>query len=607
MSTTTDTAHSTGTSASFLVRLLSALEVAREWMTRRNTAPDFDPRLRWIPRALFAVVIIVYPIIVTLQDPAFVLGGQMWAEMATNYFPNAHSDSLLIQLFATDFGYIPLPQRLIALVGSLVGLGAGATAYFYTFAAMILGAALVATICLPTFRSVIQSDVLRFILAALILLLSDFESRTFINFTYFAVVPLLFITALAFARGTRDIPAWAWAFPIFLISKPAVLGVLPAMVIVALVSGKRFRWITAISAALGITQAVRLVISLRTGETPANPSTDDSFIVSATRAAVTGIGRYTLGPDWELGIRPLLIAGILAIALLVAVALLTRGASSGLTFAALSVVLISATLNAISFPNLWQKGAVVLENVTVNRLYTFMIWAVLILVVAMLSQLSDAVAWRVRTATAPSIRTAASIAASVGAVVVLLAGFTSTGWTSLTAALNGPLTIGGLSQWHDQAGRIDASSDDICVPIEPMNWYYAQGCGVINAPGSDFNSPYEYRDQTDTVAITIPDYVADLDSFALLVTPDSQAEAGQRLHATAEIDSSIVTGTTVLAETGSYVSLAETQGDIAGASAGDVIHVTFDIPVRVAWAIPADEAEPPQSPTVIWMGTAAVR
>jgi hypothetical protein len=67
-----------------------------------------------LPTALFLLTIIFYFTYMLLMQPRWILGGEMWAEMATNYFINANSNVFLQQFFSTDAGYIPFPQRLIA-------------------------------------------------------------------------------------------------------------------------------------------------------------------------------------------------------------------------------------------------------------------------------------------------------------------------------------------------------------------------------------------------------------------------------------------------------------------------------------------------------------
>ena len=104
-----------------------------------------------IPIVLFAVAITFYCVYLALVQSSWVLGGGMWAEMASNYYPNSISDSLWTRLFATDFGYVPLPQRLIGIVGSSFNLPAAAIPYFYTWSAVILTGAMVGSFCLRPF------------------------------------------------------------------------------------------------------------------------------------------------------------------------------------------------------------------------------------------------------------------------------------------------------------------------------------------------------------------------------------------------------------------------------------------------------------------------
>ncbi|NKC48732.1 hypothetical protein HED54_12175 [Ochrobactrum anthropi ATCC 49188] len=66
------------------------------------------------------------------------IGGGMWAEMATNYYPNANASSFVQKLLSTDAGYIPAPQRLIALVGNQLNLPAATIPYFYTWSSIFL-------------------------------------------------------------------------------------------------------------------------------------------------------------------------------------------------------------------------------------------------------------------------------------------------------------------------------------------------------------------------------------------------------------------------------------------------------------------------------------
>jgi hypothetical protein len=135
------------------------------------------------PDILFLSTVFLYVCYQLAMQPGWVLGGEMWAEMATNYFPNANSPSYLQKFFSTDAGYIPAPQRLIAFVGNQFNLPAASVPYFYIWSAIICTGMMIGAFCLGQFRTLVKSDSLRFLTAISILMVADFETRTFINFT----------------------------------------------------------------------------------------------------------------------------------------------------------------------------------------------------------------------------------------------------------------------------------------------------------------------------------------------------------------------------------------------------------------------------------------
>ena len=138
-------------------------------------------------------------------------------------YANAQAPSLVARLMSTDAGYIPLPQRLLALLFH----APGATRLQHSIRLQLdrdpahrgHGGEL-----LPgPFRRVVQSDGLRLLVALSVLALADYETRTFINFTYFAAFFILILSALALVSDKMDAPpGWAWLTPVLMISKPAV-------------------------------------------------------------------------------------------------------------------------------------------------------------------------------------------------------------------------------------------------------------------------------------------------------------------------------------------------------------------------------------------------
>lgn len=219
------------------------------------------PALRAKDYALFFAIALLYPLYQLALNPDWMLGGQMWAEMATNYYANAAADTWAQRLFALDAGYFPIPQRIIAAICASLGVPSVSVPFVYTWSATILTGIIVSTFTLPVFRAVLRPDTLRAIVTLTVLLVADFETRTFINFTYFGGFLAVTVTALALALGKEDVPRWVWIVPVFFLSKPAVLAALPAMIAVAFVAGNRFRWIALVSFVLGSAQTIRLLIS----------------------------------------------------------------------------------------------------------------------------------------------------------------------------------------------------------------------------------------------------------------------------------------------------------------------------------------------------------
>lgn len=240
--------------------------ILRKWLFAGDDIVKADAGSEHRPFSLFLLCIVSYCLYLILMQPSWVLGGEMWAEMGSNYFPAASSPSILVKLFTTDAGYIPLPQRILAACGDLLNFSASSIAYFYTWSAIVLTGAMIGVFCLKPFRLLVSNDFLRFFSAITILLIADFETRTFINFTYFSAFFIAILTALALVDRSRDVPWWAWFIPIMILSKPTVLSVLPAMIVVAYVSKARFRLITALAVLFCFGQMIQMYLSNAAGQ-----------------------------------------------------------------------------------------------------------------------------------------------------------------------------------------------------------------------------------------------------------------------------------------------------------------------------------------------------
>ena len=143
-----------------------------------------------LPRRYFALCIALYVCYLLAMQPALLLDGEMWAEMATNYYANAQAPSLVARLMSTDAGYIPCHSASSPCCFMPWRYPPPAFHTPYSWTAILLTAAMVGSFCLSPFRRVVQSDGLRLLVALSVLALADYETRTFINFTYFAALHL---------------------------------------------------------------------------------------------------------------------------------------------------------------------------------------------------------------------------------------------------------------------------------------------------------------------------------------------------------------------------------------------------------------------------------
>lgn len=140
---------------------------------------------------LFFITWILIVCLKFLQFPSLTVRPEMFAENATNFFINAYTKDLLHNLVSLDAGYLPLIQRIIAVV--LVKVFHTVT--LYPLVTQWIAIAFIATFCsffiLSEFRKLIASDLARAFIALSLSMVSDYEINTFINFIYFGGIYLL--------------------------------------------------------------------------------------------------------------------------------------------------------------------------------------------------------------------------------------------------------------------------------------------------------------------------------------------------------------------------------------------------------------------------------
>ena len=88
-------------------QIISSSSLFRDWLLENNEPYNqiqTDNNFR--PVFYFILCVVFYCLFQIITQQVWVLGGEMWAEMATNYFSNASAPSIAIKLFATDKAYI---------------------------------------------------------------------------------------------------------------------------------------------------------------------------------------------------------------------------------------------------------------------------------------------------------------------------------------------------------------------------------------------------------------------------------------------------------------------------------------------------------------------
>lgn len=549
------------------------------------------------PLVLFIISVLFYVVYQLLMQPSWVTGGEMWAEMATNYYPNANASSYLQKLLSTDAGYIPAPQRLIALIGNQLNLSAASIPYFYTWSSILLTGMLVGTFCLAQFRKIVRSDFLRLFTSIAILLVADFETRTFINFTYFSAFFVAIITALALVDDSAEIPWWAWLVPVFMVSKPAVLAALPAMILVAFVGRFRFRLIVLFSVILCAGQLVQMFISSAAGAMPVRITdiTLASKILAVIKYFLGLLGGYLTGPALNLHRLHLFVVGSFVLMLCAYLVTFRRLASNALILVGFSLLFFNVLLNVFVLTDSWNIDMARLQGVPLYRHIIVGFFGCVLVLCGVIASFSDY----------SSSASRSPFMGWAGAFLFLI-WFLWSGWLEFAGKISrepASPTINS-SQWQNMSGAIDAGLSPLCVPINPwdkgVNLMYRRNCGLLKSPPAWEDGSVMVSDNL-VFQISPPIDLLDktLVAAAFLVKPlghgRSFVEISMRINLKDGNTKYFSGSNDFIASGGLLMVFGEKpvfMNDVEG------ITLIFNIPVEVALS----KQEPAGIPGVAWMG-----
>lgn len=542
---------------------------------------------------LFWAAVLFHVVYLLALQPGWLLGGAMWAEMGPNYFDNANAPSLYQNFFAVDAGYVPLPQRIVAYIGALFSIPAVSVPYYYSWMSVALISLLICSFLIERFRAVIESDGLRLLVVIAVLMVADFESRTFINFTYFSVFFIGAVIALALSDRKNDLPLWAWLVPFLFVSKPAVMTILPVLVFAALLRPGRIRAIAVVSVLFCLVQVARMVVSANTGWTPLQHSDSSLFYKGylALVYTVTLFGRFLLGPDFQAGFGTFAVVGSLVLAIL-GLAFAKVINARPLLLVGVGLVAFTALLNCLAFSLVWTDSfQPVVTDFRISR-YILTAYIGFVFVVAACAAILASAAARFRFG-------------RLAAVVIFSLWFIGTGWASYGTKISRQWVAPGLgnSYWKEFSGAIDQGVTPLCVPIDPFPWLYGRNCERLT-PLAEQNYVLKQIKKSDEgylleVPISASVQSRNLVSIALFIKPASDSDSDIRGRALVEDMQGQVHelhARRVLPSTGGLLLFTQLSGQYI--ESFKRIRIVFEQPVDVAY-----QSSNQSQPSIVLMGT----
>lgn len=573
-----------------------------------------DMRSQTAPRAYFTAVIIFYCLFMLACQSEWVLSGEMFGDMGNNYYVVAAGElkkSLLFRMFATDGGYIPLPLRLMGLFGFYADLKAAAIPYYYTWTGIVGMAMMVGVFCLAPFRALIPSDLLRFLVCLLLLVVVDFESRVVLNVPYFGLFFCGILIALAMTPNAPDAPGWAWAAPILIVSKAHDLILLPLLVWALFLAKPRFRWVIAACLVASAGQLVHVASHALGGTRSYYQSQSLTFFekIYSTLAHFFGLlSGYAIGPRYyghvyDVSVWLVIGLGLVAFALLVLLLLRHRHPAASLIVVGAALLLLTCLINSFALSVTWNPTLVVLPGIPVYRHILSGYFGAVLILVALIQIGTDR--W-------PSMGRRLGVSAQqapfVVAPVLFLGWLALSGWIGrgLTMSEEPPFPLVGASAWQKYAAAIDSGRAPLCVPINPYTWIYARRCRtLVPLPEWDWAQRETFFGRlvpaNQPIRVAAPAEVtrAAVTLIGIPLRPAGAVRKDVRVHASAELlDGSTVTlsGNRVLEPSGGLVTLDIDSGVAELRNVRSLV-ITSDAPVSVL-----QHKAPNDAPIVSWMG-----
>jgi hypothetical protein len=470
----------------------------------RITFNEEHDKSKVLPSMLFILVILIYLFFRFVVDD-YARSGEMWAEMATNFYQNARFGDLYHQFFATDAGYIPLLQRIIAWTVNIFKAPVHLIPYLYTWISIVLSAMMVGTFTLHYFRPLVQNDYTRMLISLIVLITISWETANFVSFTYLNLFYISIFVALALSKDNDDAPKIAFLIPILIMTKVHVLAIVPIMFLSIFFVKKRYKYIFSFTILMSILQVIQVMVSHMNGQFKVeNDFSLFDKLLSSFAFNFAYLGNYIVGYGNHFSSINLLIIGIIISIFALFTLFIKKKNSNTLIIVGLSIVFFIFFINSFALSNAFNLNNYSVNHGMYRHVFPGFIGSILLLI-------GIAESWGNVLRYKPLIKYFSFL---------LIFGWTISG-NLIIMGINSSKELKhrtGYSNWQTMSQSIQNNDNNMCVPINPYKWTYSKNCGYTHTLNFG-KGTYKTFEET-SLSINIPTDIKNRKTIALLVGID---------------------------------------------------------------------------------------
>lgn len=295
--------------------------------------------------------------------------------------------------------------------------------------------------------------------------MGDWESRNFINITYFSLFPLISFLLLLIIQKKTYLPIWAYIIPLLFLTKPIIIVTIPFLLLALLKTNGRAKKIVSLSFIVVILQIYQLIFSRLNGIFIQDKS-DISLILKLKATIVFYFGiiaNYITGPSLKSSPIILIILGLLIVSYFVFRILKPRNNRQRyFILTGLLIAFITMGMNCVLISDHWSYSGFKFKHVELYRHTISIFYAVFFLIIALLNKYEG------------EYFKFGNLKLQKASVYLLLWGLLS-GWIPL--GINASFeptndTVIGNSTWKENSSRISSSQENLIIQLDPKGWVY---------------------------------------------------------------------------------------------------------------------------------------